>query len=146
MDGALLRAVRVILQLLLIFLFLLLFGLPSVRRYQEKQVRVETSKSETGGIDAPSITVIALDNTTRNGWWVALPGNPDTFQFVEPQCGAAEDIAACKRRRLTTSRRSSRTSSLGSQLKLLWPAKNFGARTLRTPSTEWDTLSIWRLS
>ena len=24
-----------------------------------------------------------------------LPGNPDTFQFVEQQCGAAEDIAAC---------------------------------------------------
>ena len=38
MDGALLRAVRVVLLLFLSFLFLLLFGLPSVRRYQEKQV------------------------------------------------------------------------------------------------------------
>ena len=121
MDGTLLRAVRLILQIFLIILFLLLFGLPSVRRYQEKQVtqknpftnpfsykysythtkypfskvRGVTSKSETGGIQAPSITLVALDNVTRNGWWVALPGNPDTFQFVEPQCGQAEDITAC---------------------------------------------------
>ena len=59
------------------------------------QVRVVTSKSETGGILAPSITLVALDNVTRNGWWVPLPGNPDTFQFVEAQCGEAEDITAC---------------------------------------------------
>ena len=27
--------------------------------------------------------------------WVPLPGNPDTFQFVEAQCGEAEDITGC---------------------------------------------------
>ena len=64
-------------------------------KYRFSKVRVVTSKSETGGIQAPSITLVALDNVTRNGWWVALPGNPDTFQFVEPQCGQAEDITAC---------------------------------------------------
>ena len=40
MDGVLLRAVRIILLVFLSFLFLLLFGLPSVRRYQEKQVNI----------------------------------------------------------------------------------------------------------
>ena len=39
------------------------------------QVRVVTSKSETGGIPAPAITLVALDNLTRNGWWVPLLGN-----------------------------------------------------------------------
>ena len=43
MDGALLRAVRIILLIFLSFLFLLLFGLPSVRRYQEKQVNINYS-------------------------------------------------------------------------------------------------------
>ena len=49
MDGALLRAVRVILLIFLSFLFLLLFGLPSVRRYQEKQV----SRKQSNQVSIP---------------------------------------------------------------------------------------------
>ena len=58
-----------------------------------------TSKSETGGFPAPSITLVALDNVTRNGWWEPLPGNPDTSGStqipLEAQCGQAEDITRC---------------------------------------------------
>ena len=59
---------KLILQLLLLGLFLHIFGLPSLRRYQNKEVLVVTSVRDTNGLEAPAITVIVTRNETLTGW------------------------------------------------------------------------------
>ena len=54
---------RPCLQLVLLGVFLRFFGLPAVERYQRMEVMVVSSRRDTGGIQAPAITIAAL-----TGW------------------------------------------------------------------------------
>ena len=72
MDGALLRAVRIILLIFLSFLFLLLFGLPSVRRYQEKQVNINYSNQ----ISIPLIPGPRGNFQIWNRWYISSFDHP----------------------------------------------------------------------
>ena len=55
------------LQLVLFFLFLTFFGIPSFKQYQRKETIVIKSELETDGIEVPAVTLQAtLDNTL--GW------------------------------------------------------------------------------
>ena len=55
------------LQLVLFFLFLAFFGIPSLKQYQRKETIVVKSELETDGIEVPAVSLQAtLDNTL--GW------------------------------------------------------------------------------
>ena len=74
---------KLVLQLLLLGLFLHIFGLPALRRYQDREVLVVTSVRDTDGLEAPAVTVIVNRNKTLTGW------KPDMFittKFVENFC------------------------------------------------------------
>ena len=51
------RNLKLILQLLLLGLFLQIFGFPSLQRYLDKKVLVVTSLRDTDGLEAPAVTV-----------------------------------------------------------------------------------------
>jgi hypothetical protein len=56
------------LQLVLLLIFLVYFGLPSIRRFQAREVMVVTSRRATGGIPAPAITMLPRNPKTNIGW------------------------------------------------------------------------------
>jgi hypothetical protein len=49
-------------------IFLLYFGLPSIQRFQAREVMVVTGKRATGGIQAPAITILPMNPQTKLGW------------------------------------------------------------------------------
>ena len=53
---------------LLLVLFLVFFGIPSVEKYQSKETIVISSRKFTNGIEAPAVTFMALNNKTGYGW------------------------------------------------------------------------------
>ena len=58
-------SMRPCLQLVLLVIFLHYFGLPAVSRYQKMEVMVVSSRRDTGGIQAPAITIAAGN---PHGW------------------------------------------------------------------------------
>ena len=50
-------------QLILVVLFLMLFGIPSIQKYLDKETIIVSSEEEINGIEAPAITVFVLKNT-----------------------------------------------------------------------------------
>ena len=95
MKVDLINVAKLVIQLVLLVIFAVYFGHPAVERYLAKQVRVETMKSETGGIPAPAITIAVFSPETRNGWKTHIPDNPDSFKLIQPHCGEASDIEKC---------------------------------------------------
>lgn len=53
---------------LLLVLFLVFFGIPSVQKYQSKETIILSSRKWTNGIEAPAVTLVALNNNTGYGW------------------------------------------------------------------------------
>ena len=53
---------------LLLVLFMVFFGIPSIQKYQNKETIFLSSKKLTNGIEAPAVTIIALNNNTSYGW------------------------------------------------------------------------------
>ena len=53
---------------LLLALFLVFFGIPSVKKYQSKETIILSSRKFTNGIEAPAVTLIALNKNTGYGW------------------------------------------------------------------------------
>ena len=51
---------NVAVQLILVVLFLVVFGIPSIQKYLDKGTIVVSSEEETNGIEAPAITVFVL--------------------------------------------------------------------------------------
>ena len=90
-----LSTAKVIIQLLLLVVFAVYFGQPAVERYLAKQVRIETRKSETGGIPAPAVTIVVFSPETRNGWRTQVTDSQDAFNLIQPHCGEASDIHKC---------------------------------------------------
>ena len=68
---------KTILQLLLFFLFLAFFGLPSFSQYQKKETIIVKSELDTQGIEAPAVTLQAIQN--KFGWKSA--GNELWYNF-----------------------------------------------------------------
>ena len=64
-DILLKGASRVILQIVLFLIFIFYFGLPSVAKYQKKNVMMVNNVINTNGIPIPAISVVVLDNATR---------------------------------------------------------------------------------
>ena len=65
---------RVIIQVWLFGIFLYLFGEPAVERYLDEKVMVVTSTRETGGTEAPALTIVAIKQDTQTGWKRKLSG------------------------------------------------------------------------
>ena len=59
---------KLIIQLWLLGLFLHIFGLPALKRFQDKKVIVVTSTKETGPTPAPSVTIAVRNKQTGIGW------------------------------------------------------------------------------
>ena len=59
---------RPFLQLLLLLIFLLYFGLPAIHRFNERSVMVVTSRVDTGGIEPPAVTLAARNADSKLGW------------------------------------------------------------------------------
>ena len=61
-------SIDLLLYVLLLVLFMVFFGIPSVQKYQRKETIFLSSRKWTNGIKAPAITITALSNTTGYGW------------------------------------------------------------------------------
>ena len=53
---------------LLLVLFMVFFGIPSIQKYQSKETIFISTREFTNGIEAPAVTVLALKNDTSYGW------------------------------------------------------------------------------
>ena len=63
--SAALFSVNSILQVVLLVLFMIFFGVPSIEKYLDKQTIAISSKEQTNGIEAPAITFVAIK---KHGW------------------------------------------------------------------------------
>ena len=52
----------------LFFLFLVFFGVPSLKKYQRQETISISTRKLTKGIEAPSVTIMAFNNNTGYGW------------------------------------------------------------------------------
>jgi hypothetical protein len=59
------------LQLVLLVVFFQFFGLPSISRFQAREVMVVASRENTGGIDTPAVTIVARNPKSHLGWKVS---------------------------------------------------------------------------
>ena len=76
---------RLIVQIWLFGMFLYLFGKPAVERYLDKKVMVVTSRRETGGIQAPALTVVVKRKGTS--WKKEVAPRSEFRGFVDHLCG-----------------------------------------------------------
>ena len=86
---------RLIVQILLFGMFLYLFGKPAVDRYLDKKVMVVTSRRETGGTQAPALTIVVKREDSATGWKKTVSGSK---YFVESLCsktGLNQSIIDC---------------------------------------------------
>ena len=85
---------RLVIQVWLFGMFLYLFGEPAIGRYLDKKVMVVTSKRETGGTEAPALTIIAREPGTSIGWKKNMSGT----NFIDSFCGGlsrSQSITGC---------------------------------------------------
>ena len=80
--------VKTLVQIALFVIFLYFFGLPAIKRYQDKKVMVVTSKRDTEGIEAPAITIAALNPDTLSGWKGNISEVKDLTMPMGVKCGA----------------------------------------------------------
>ena len=71
---------KTILQIVLFFLFLTFFGIPSFTQYQKKETIVVKSEQDTNGIEAPAVT---LQTTYNNLGWKSVGGKSADWQNFE---------------------------------------------------------------
>ena len=60
-------SLRVFLQIALLFIFLIFFGVPAIQKFQKKETILVSSKKFTNGIEAPALTIMGFDNDGL-GW------------------------------------------------------------------------------
>ena len=71
--------VKTILQFPLFITFMIMFGLPSLKKYQRKEtILVESETGDTGGIEAPAVTIQATNNTLG---WKSVQSSEDFDSF-----------------------------------------------------------------
>ena len=54
--------------MILLAVFPAVFGLPTIERYQARQVMVVKRRRDTSGIEIPTISIAAWNPETDNGW------------------------------------------------------------------------------
>ena len=59
---------RCFFQIFLLTIFLIFFGVPYAQKYLEHNVMVVNHRRQTGGVEAPAITIIARNPHTNQGW------------------------------------------------------------------------------
>ena len=59
---------RCFFQIFLLTIFLIFFGVPYAQKYLEHNVMVVNHRRQTGGVEAPAITIIARNPHTKKGW------------------------------------------------------------------------------
>ena len=84
---------KLICQIGLLVFFLSFFGIPNVKRYQQGEVMVVSSTKHSGGIFAPTISVMARNHFSRKGW--KSDNITASVDVIEDQCGNASDIQKC---------------------------------------------------
>ena len=72
---------RLVLQLILFSVFLWVFGLPAIAKYQERSVGEVKSQRDTGGIPAPAVTIFAGTANPYNPW------KNSSSTMIEDACG-----------------------------------------------------------
>ena len=96
-------ATHLILHVVLFILFLIFFGVPSVKKYLDKETIVIYSEEQTNGIEAPAITLVALrkdkkDSSAMRIGWKSIAENltPLTFSMFDHCQGMNfTDMNAC---------------------------------------------------
>ena len=84
-------------QVVLLVLALSFFGLPALKRYQDKKIVVITSVDGQGGLPAPAVTICPSNPTTSDGF----PEKGANFSSEDPRVGEVcigmegKDIALC---------------------------------------------------
>ena len=73
-------ALKMLFQVVLLFIFVYFFGIPSVKRYNSKEVLIVTTVIHPVKIHLPAVTVVA-----------AASG----LETLEKNCGESEDLRAC---------------------------------------------------
>ena len=80
-------------QICLFAFFLYFFGFPNIKRYQDEEVIVVTSVKHLGGILAPTMSIVARNPTSRNGWKSDEITRAE--DIIEEVCGNVSDIKQC---------------------------------------------------
>ena len=88
---------KILLQLALFLVFLFDYGLPSIYKYLEKKTIRTQSRKETGGIEAPSITVAGWTPGTNVGWLNESKDIVHADDSLRHQCKGFGDIVKCIR-------------------------------------------------
>ena len=95
-------SIELFLYALLLVLFMIFFGIPSIQKYQKKETISISSRKMTNGFEAPAITILALHNTTVYGWKTKSNETSSimgryTYTFLLDHCKEINqtDIEAC---------------------------------------------------
>ena len=98
MWTGLIQVFKLLLQLLLIALFFIYFGLPAINRYHEKQTMIVKSQKASEGIEGPTVTILARNNNTKWGWkQKPVEANEDS-EALQVQCkdlNQSETVHSC---------------------------------------------------
>ena len=83
---------NIVLQLSLFVIFLNFFGIPAITKYQNKETMVVYSEEETDGIEAPAITVVAVNGMSLG--WKTVGKNVTSFKsfYMFDQCKKAVSL------------------------------------------------------
>ena len=88
---------KIFLHIGLFLIFLFDYGLPSINKYlDEKTIRIK-SREETGGIEAPSITLSAMNPDIRLGWLNKSQDISHHNDTLRLQCLGFSNISECIR-------------------------------------------------
>ena len=88
---------KILLQLGLFLVFLFDYGIPSIYKYLDaKTIRIKTRK-ESGGIEAPSISIAAWTPGTAWGWFNQSEDIVHEDDSLRHQCKGFNDTAQCIR-------------------------------------------------
>ena len=90
---------KILLEIGLFLIFLFDYGLPSTNKYlDEKTIRIK-SREETGGIEAPSITISVINPDIRLGWLNKSQDISHHNDTLRLQCLGFSNISECIRRK-----------------------------------------------
>ena len=84
---------KIIFQLGLFVIFLWLFGIPAITRYQKQEVIVISSIKHSGGILFPTVSVVVRNPRSMKGW--KSDNITSSMEVIKDQCGKASDVRKC---------------------------------------------------
>ena len=88
-----LHLAKALLQLILFSVFIFMYAFPAVERFLKHETILVKSLKRTGGIPAPSITIVAYSPATRIGWKVKP--NESFRRTITSHCNNYSDFEHC---------------------------------------------------